>query len=228
MVPASWHGASRSCFAGATAVSVVSRLHLHPGRNWGEPISACLACAAALQTPLRAPLRTPMRKPTLTMGLSKSITDSFPALVAGAAVVGATPVGPALLTLDGPKVSAALALTMLAMGTTLETAEADALRQRDEARSSAHAAACAAGVLAGVAYDGSSDALAGRGLGSSRVDSSSPAPAARGSPPRTGRARRRTAGSTSSRRPQSGRETSRPARGRRASARARPCSRAKS
>ena len=55
------------------------------------------------------------------MGLSKSITDSFPALVAGAAVVGATPLGPTLLRLDGPRVTAAVALTMLAMGTTLET-----------------------------------------------------------------------------------------------------------
>ena len=80
-----------------------------------------LACAAALRAPLRTPLRTPLRKPMLTMGLSKYITDSFPALVAGAAVVGATPVGPSLLRLDGPKVTAALALTMLAMGTTLET-----------------------------------------------------------------------------------------------------------
>ena len=84
-------------------------------------LSLSIACAAALQAPLRTPLRTPMRKPMITMGLSKSITDSFPALVAGAAVVGATPIGPTLLRLDGPKVTAALALTMLAMGTTLET-----------------------------------------------------------------------------------------------------------
>ena len=93
-------------------------------------LSLSLVCAAALQAPLRAPLRTPMRKPIITMGLSKSITDSFPALVAGAAVVGATPVGPSLLRLDGPKVTAALALTMLAMGTTLETADFRRIAQR--------------------------------------------------------------------------------------------------
>ena len=86
-------------------------------------LSLCLACAAALRTPLPLRVRTPLHKtaPVITMGLSKSITDSFPALVAGAAVVGATPVGPSLLRLDGPRVTAALALTMLAMGTTLET-----------------------------------------------------------------------------------------------------------
>ena len=51
-------------------------------------LSLCLACAAALRTPLlRTPLRKPLHKtaPMITMGLSKSITDSFPALVAGAA-----------------------------------------------------------------------------------------------------------------------------------------------
>ena len=51
------------------------------------------------------------------------------------------------------------------------------------------AAAFAAGVLAGVAYDGSSDALSGRGLGSSRVDSSSPAPAPSSERRTTGRPR---------------------------------------
>lgn len=59
----------------------------------------------------------------ITMGLGKSITDSFPALVAGAALVGATPLGPTLLRLDGAQVTAALAVTMLAMGTTLETSD---------------------------------------------------------------------------------------------------------
>ena len=113
-------------------------------RHYVLLVIASLRGCAAFRAPPRHRLRAPLRRTSplalrtsplqrtsplalraaRTADLSASITDAFPAWVAGAALVGGTPVGPAVFGWMGPDlVTAALALIMLAMGTTLTTAD---------------------------------------------------------------------------------------------------------
>lgn len=91
-------------------------------------IALLLACATAFRAPARVapfPRVAPRLAATTNAAvpLGTRITDAFPAWVAGFAVLGATPYGAGLARIGGAQITAGLALTMLAMGTTLTAAD---------------------------------------------------------------------------------------------------------